>query len=255
MNVRAIALPLIAAGIACGIWLMLPQKDEMQPSPIPAVTWRAGTATDFKQLRNYHELPAESPLRLSYACSEARHVYVFSHSAEDGTLLMFPSPEVKGSAQNPLAVGNTVLPGNLGEQAIAWTTRAEILATTTYVVVAAVQPVAELEALLPQLRRWTNSAMPNQSMQITNPTTGTEVVGKPRTDWPVALLQRAAERSITETMVNGPMHADALPGVWTSSVRVKEQRQADEMPGKSIKSPLPVVPIPGTATAEPPKKN
>src|SRR5690606_5543209 len=187
--------------------------------------------------------------RLSFSCSEPRHVYVFSHSAEDGTLLLFPRPDINGSKANPLAAGNTVLPGKLDEQELAWTTRAEILATTTYVVVAAAQPIGELEALLPSLRRWTNTAMPSKSMQVTNPATGIEVQGKPRNDWPSALLKRAADRSFSETIVNGPLHADELGGVWTSSVRVKESRQPGTAnPGTpklgDLKGTLPQLPQP-----------
>lgn len=252
MNVRAIALPLIAAGIACGIWLMLPASDPMEPSPIPAATWRTGAETDFRQLRNYDELPQESLLRLSYSCTEPRHVYVFSYSDEDGTLLLFPSPEVKGSHSNPLPAGRCVLPGKLGDQTFSWTTRADILATTTYVVVAAKKPVAELESLLPHLRRWTNSVLPNQSMQVTNPANGTEVRGKPRTSWPSALLQRAADRCITETMVNGPMHADQVEDVWTSGVRVKELRTPGQLPGNGGK---PKLSIPGQLVPGAPESN
>tara|TARA_R110002072_G_scaffold241027_6_gene399646 strand:- start:33 stop:737 length:705 start_codon:yes stop_codon:yes gene_type:complete len=224
MNVRAIALPLIAAGIAYGLWLTLPTK-EPAPSPTPATTWRAGAETNYVQVGNYAELEPETKLRLSYTCSEPRHVYVFSHSAEDGTILMFPSPDVKGSPANPVAAGNYVLPGSFDDKPLFWTNRAEILATTTFVVVAAVEPIAELEALLPHLRRWTNSAMPSKSMQITNPPTGTEVKGKPRTPLPSELLKRAADRTIAETIVNGPMAPDDVPNVWTSSLRVKEAVQ------------------------------
>lgn len=224
MNVRAIALPLIAAGIACGLWLMLPPK-EPAATPVPAATWRAGAETDYRQVGNYLELDPETKLRLSYTCSEPRHVYVFSHSAEDGTILMYPSPDVRGGPKNPVAPGNTVFPGSHGDKVLFWTNRADILATTTFVVVAATEPVGELEALLPNLRRWTNSAMPSKSMQITNPSTGMEVIGKPRMPLPSELLKRAADRTIAETVVNGPLAADTLPNVWTSSLRVKEVLQ------------------------------
>jgi hypothetical protein len=219
MNVRLVAMPLIAAGIATGIWLLLPT----QTSPtVPAATWRLGSDSEFRQARNYDEVPPNTPVRLSYTCSVERYVYVFSHSTEDGTLLMFPSPDVKGSMKNPLPAGNTVLPGSDAEKDWSWSTREEILATTTYVVVASSQPVEELESLLPNLRRWTNSVLPNKSMQVTSQEKGNELIGSPRTDWPSSLLKRAADRSFTETLVNGPMHPDdATTNVWTASVRVK----------------------------------
>lgn len=246
MNVRAIALPLIAAGIACGLWLMLPPK-EPAATPVPAATWRAGTETDYRQVGNYLELDPETQLRLSYTCSEPRYIYVFSHSTEDGTILMFPSPDVRGGPKNPVVPGNTVFPGSYGDKVLFWTNRAEILATTTFVVVAATEPVAELEALLPNLRRWTNSAMPSKSMQITNPPTGTEVMGKPRMPLPTELLKRAADRTIAETIVNGPLAADTLPNVWTSSVRVKEALQ----PKDPKDNGKPTIKMPGSS--EPPK--
>ena len=246
MNVRAIALPLIASGIAVGLWLALPTRPAA-PTPIPATTWRAGTETDFRQVGNYLELQPETKLRLSYTCSEERHVYVFSHSTEDGTILMFPSPDVRGGPQNPVAPGNTVFPGSVDDKVLFWTNRAEILATTTLIVVAATEPVAELEALLPHLRRWTNSAMPGQLMQITNPPTGTAVKGKPRTPLPSKLLERAADRTIAETIVNGPMAADSSPNIWTSSLRVKEKLQ----PKKLNDNGSPTIKLPGTS--KPPK--
>lgn len=245
MNVRAIALPLIAAGIAYGLWLTLPPA-EPAPTATPATTWRAGGETDYEQVGNYKELEPETKLRLSYTCSEPRHVYVFSHSAEDGTIVMFPSPDMRGGTKNPVAPGNTILPGSYGDKVLFWTNRAEILATTTLIAVAAKEPIPELEALIPHLRRWTNSALPNKSMQITNPPAGTEVKGKPRTPLPSELLQRAADRSIAETIVNGPMAEDTRAGVWTSSLRVKENLATKDPRDKG----KPKISIPGVT--EPP---
>ena len=226
MNVRAVALPLIAAGIATGIWLMLPPADPMGPSQIPATTWRAGPEINYRLVGNYVDYLPETELRLSYACAEPRYVYVFSHSTEDGTLLLFPSPDILGSPSNPLTEGFSLLPGKLDDKQLAWTTRSEILATTTYVVVASKQRIDALEALIPNLRRWSNATLPNKAMLTTNPASGTEVKGKPRTPWPSELLQRAADRAIAETLVNGPMSPDDLPGVWTSSLRIRERKKA-----------------------------
>ena len=226
MNVRAVALPLIAAGIATGLWLMMPPADPMGPSRIPATTWRAGPELNYQPVGNYVDYLPETELRLSYACADARYVYVFSRSTEDGTLLLFPSPDIDGSRSNPLTEGFTLLPGKLDDKQLAWTTRSEILATTTYVVIASERPVADLENLMPHLRRWSNSTFPNKSMLTTNPTSGTEVKGKPRTPWPSKLLKRAADRAIAETLVNGPMTPDDLAGVWTSSFSIRERKQA-----------------------------
>jgi len=220
MNARAVALPLIAVGIAAVIWWQMAPPG---PNAVPAATWRVGPTDDFEQARNYHELPAESPVRLSYSCTEPRYVYVFGHSAEDGTLLMFPT-EMDGAPSNPLPKDRTVLPGEREGAPLAWTTRSEIHATTTYVVVASREPVAELEELLPRLRRWSNRVLPDHSMQVTRPGGDVELAGAPRTPWPAPILQRAAERALAETQVNGPMHPDEqFAGVWSASFRVKEK--------------------------------
>lgn len=228
MNVRAVVVPLLAVGAAVAIWL---SSSPTGPSGVPAATWRIGTGTDVRQGRNYDELPAESPIRLSFHCDEARYVYVFSHSTEDGTLLLFPSPDLRGDVPNPVPAGGAVLPGSHDDKELAWTNRAQILATTTFIVVAAAGPVAELEALLPKLRRFSNTVLPDGSMQVTNPRDPSLLIGKPREPLPSALLQRAADASLDETLVNGPLRADAANAhVWIGSWRVKERRDAAKPP-------------------------
>ena len=220
MNVRAVAVPVIAVGIALVIWQF---RDAPSLSPVPAATWRVSVDGEYRQARNYDELAEETAIRLSFWCSEARHVYVFSHSRVDGTLLLFPSPELKGDLSNPLPAGRHTLPGKYDDTDVTWTTRAGVLGLTSYVAVASAQPIADLEDLSQNLRRWTNSVLPNKSLQITNPATGTDVLGKPGTDWPNGILKRAADRSSSEVLVNGPMAADEqVAGVWSSSVYVKE---------------------------------
>lgn len=220
MNVRAVAVPVIAIGIALVIWQF---RVPAGLSPVPAATWRVSVGGEYRQARNYDELDEETPVRLSFSCSEARHVYVFSHSAVDGVLLLFPSPELKSDLSNPLPAGQNTLPGKLADEDVTWTTRADVIGLTTYVAIAAARPIADLEQLATHVRRWTNSVLANKSLQITNPPTGIEVLGKPGTDWPNAILKRAAERTMNEAMVNGPMVADEhVAGVWSSCVRVKE---------------------------------
>jgi len=220
MNVRAVAVPVIAVGIALLVWQF---RDGPGLSPVPSATWRVQIDDEYRQARNYGELAEETAVRLSFSCSEARHVYVFGHSRVDGTLLMFPSPELKSDLGNPVPAGHHTLPGTFDDKEVTWTTRAEILGLTTFVAVASAEPIADLEELSRSLRRWTNSVLPDQSLQITNPTSAAEVKGAPRTDWPNAILKRAAERSNNEVIVNGPMAPDEqLAGVWSCSVHVKE---------------------------------
>jgi hypothetical protein len=173
------------------------------------------------------------PIRLALRCDEPRFVYVFSHSTEDGTLLLFPSPNVRSEAVQPLAAGHAVLPGTRDGKELTWTSRHQILATTTFVVVAAKERVAELEALLPRLRRWSNTTMTDGSMQVTDPAEGTERAAGPRTALPEPLLQRAAEISLTATLVNGPLQPDSQhEGVWIGSWRIKERPATPAEPPK-----------------------
>jgi hypothetical protein len=227
MNVRVLVVPVLAAVAAAGIWLL---KSPPGQHGVPAATWRIGTGTEIRQGHNYDELPIESPIRLSYSCDEPRHVYVFGYSAVDGTVLMFPSPPLRTELGNPLPPGGALLPGASDGEEIAWTTRSGILATTVFLVVAATEPIADLEALLPKLRRWTNTVLPDGSIQVTNPDAGVELAGKAREPLPLPLLQRAADLSLNETMINGPLRPDpVLDGVWIGSWRVKE-KQSDDAP-------------------------
>lgn len=218
MNKRMLLLPLAAGVAATAIWLTSGRDGT------PAATWRAGAGDAVRQARNYEELPAETPLRLSFVCGEPRHVYVFSHSAEDGTILLHPSPDVRTDLAQPLPAGRAVLPGRNGDRDLHWNTRAQVLATTVFLVVAAKEPLRELEALFPRLRRWTNTARTDGSMHVTLPRTGDQdLVGAPRQPLPHALLQRAADRTLAAVVVNGPLEPDAvLPGVWTGGIRIKE---------------------------------
>jgi hypothetical protein len=134
-----------------------------------------------------------------------------------------------------------VLPGKHDGKELAWTTRSEILATTTYVIVAAAEPVPELEALLPRLRRWTSSVLTSAAMLVTLPGNlePSDLAGAPRQGWPVPLLQTAADRFVTATVVNGPLEPVAeRPGVWASAWRVKETPGT----GKAREGGLPALP-------------
>lgn len=208
------AVALLAAGV---IWW---RRAEM----VPAATWRIGSGTEIRQGRNFDALPPESPIRLSLHVGAPSHVYVFSHSREDGTLLMWPSPDITSDVSQPAPGGHTVLPGRHGDKELAWTTRTGIRAGTTFVVVAAAAPVPELEELLPRLRYWSNTVFPDGAMLVTQPTEATgELLGRPGTELPSALLQRAARRDPDRVSPNGPLEPDAeLPGVFTGSWRIVE---------------------------------
>lgn len=227
MNARLVLIPVAAAVIAFAVWKFAPATPADGPTPTPASTWRIGLGAQVTQGRNYHELAAESPIRLSFTCSEPRYVYVFSHSLEDGTVLMFPSADLKGGLANPLPAGNTVLPGVSGDKDLAWTTRSGILAVTTLVAIASRERIPELEELIGKVRFWSNSVLTTGDMVVTKAKEGMEVLGPPHsTKFPSPLLQRAAELAITDDMPNGPMHEDnVLPGVWTTSWKVVEQKK------------------------------
>ncbi len=222
MNRRLVLLPAIAVLAAAALWLG--QRD--RPIVVPAVEWRLGPVDDYRAAGNYDEVPGDTRVRLWFRCDEPRHAYVFSHSTEDGTLLLFPSPAVASDVGQPVPAGQHVLPGARGDTKLAWTTRVQILATTTFVVVASREPIAELDALLPRLRRWTTTAMQDGSMQVMSPEAGVELAGAPRTPLPSPLLQRAADAGAAALLVNGPLQPDpAQDGVWFGSMRVKERTQ------------------------------
>ncbi|MFK7738888.1 MAG: hypothetical protein AB8H80_01095 [Planctomycetota bacterium] len=254
MNPRVVLLPLLAAAVAVGTWWYVTPATE---PGVPAATWRIGEGEDIQQATNWQQLPAGTPLRLSYYCTEARYLYVFSHSAEDGTLLLFPSPNIRASSgapdapANPMPTGRTVLPGAGRDGELSWSTRHEIVTATTFVAVAAAEPIAELEALLPKLRRWSNTSMTDGTMVVTNPGTDVEVIGKARQDWPHPLLQRAAQRGSAETIVNGPLKPDAeLANVWTSALNLREtpgtvDKNKPVIPGLPKQEDLPAKPQPG----------
>ena len=77
MRSRMILLPLLALGVGIYFWQTTANAN------VPACTWRTGTGTDIEQGENFEALGPESPIRLSVVCKQARHLYVFSHSAED----------------------------------------------------------------------------------------------------------------------------------------------------------------------------
>ena len=221
MHARQFVFPLAAIVVAVAIW-----KFGASPAAgVPAGTWRIGTGIDVKQGRNFDELPADSPVRLSFHCDEPRHVYVFSHSDEDGTLLLFPSPLIAGGLGNPLAAGQSVLPGTHEGKELAWTTRSGVVGATTYLAVASRDKVAELDELAPKLRLWSNTVFPDHSMQVTKPAGATELLGKARGPLPSELLQRAAKVGFDEPNPNGPLVPDpVLDGVWIGSWKVREKK-------------------------------
>ena len=223
MERRALVLPAVAAIAFAAFWWS--NHHANASTAIPAASWCVGAGPDYTLARPYDELAPDTPFRLRVQSGEPRHVYVFSHSDTDGTLLLHPAPELKGGVAQPLAADAAWLPGRANDKDLAWTTRRQVLPTTTYIVVAAAAPVAELEALLPKLRRWSNSAATDGSMQVVMPPGGeAALAGKPSTPLPDPLLQRAANLSATATLANGPLTPDLLlADVWFGSWRIKEQ--------------------------------
>ena len=223
MTPRRLLIPAIALLAAGAAWWFGAHPGAVT---IPAATWRIGKGTEVKQGQNYDELAAETPFRLAFACDETRHVYVFSHNPQDGTVQLFPCAELRSDLTQPLPPGRPVLPGQRDGRELAWTTRSQILPLTTFVAIAAREPVPELEQLASHLRRWSTSVLADGSMQVTKPGTGasSEVQGKPGEPWASPLLQAAADMFTSESLVNGPMQPMAgRAGVWCTAWRVKEK--------------------------------
>lgn len=217
MNRRLWLVPAVVLLAAGAIWWQ-------QAPTAPAATWRIGTGTDIRQGRSFEALPPESPIRLSLHADAATYVYVFSHSREDGTLLLWPHASLHSDVTQPIPAGQTVLPGTHEGKELAWTTRTGVRAGTTYVVVAAADEIPELEALRSRLRHWSNSVFPDGGMLVTKPA-DTELVGPPLSvELPSPLLQRAVASSVGAVTPNGPLPADdVLPGVFTGCWRIVEQ--------------------------------
>lgn len=220
-SVTRMMLPaIIALAVASYFWQREASIDT------PACNWRIGTGTEIRPAKNYDELPAESPFRVAFTATEPTYVYIFSHSIVDGTLLLWPSPDIRSDLVQPLPKGPSTLPGKADDKELAWTTRGQIVGTSTVVVLAAHQPIAELEAILPQLRRWTNSVLTDRTMLVTKPTLGETPLGPPQsTELPNELLRRAAGATISLVHPNGPM--PLVPGmddIWCSSWRFVEKK-------------------------------
>lgn len=220
MNARLFVLPVLVAISAFAYW-----KYGGTPEQTPACTWRTGTDTAVHQGANFDKLPPETPVRLSLHSPEPVHVYVFSLSAEDGTLLLYPSPKVQCDLKNPLQKGQSVLPGRIDGKDLAWTTRTGIQAATVFVAFASREPLAELDGLVPKVRQWSNTVFPDHSMQVTLPKEGADVLGKAHADWPAPLLQLAAVQLREQTEPNGAMTPlRDHPGVWISSWKALQTR-------------------------------
>lgn len=218
MNRRIWLLPGLVLLVAGAIWW------RREPTA-PAATWRIGTGTEIRQGRNFDELAPDSPIRLSMHVQQPTHVYVFSHSREDGTIVLWPPAALQSDVPPQLPAGQSVLPGSHGGKELAWTTRSGIRAGTTFVVVAAASPVPELERLLPRLRFWSNTVFPDGAMLVSKPP-GVDVDGAPLSaTFPSPLLQRAAAQDATELLPNGPLRPDPeLPGVFTGSWHIIEKK-------------------------------
>ena len=222
MRSRILILPLIAVVAALYFWWAASPA-----APRLAATWRVGTGSEIEQGQNYDEFAAESPVRLSVVCDEPHHLYVFSYSDEDGTLLLFPSPDIESDCANPLPAGRTVLPGEHEGEELAWTTRSGIVGLTTFVAIASREPIPELETLGDRLRRWSTRVFPDGAMVVTKAASGEDFAGKPRTGMPHALLRAAAELANTQANPNGPMQrAEGWIGVYLSAWKIRERKKS-----------------------------
>lgn len=218
MERRAFILPAVAAIAFAAFWWSNHRAGA--PTAIPAASWCLGAGPGYTLGRPGDELAAGTPLRLRVQCGEPRHVYVVRHGEVDGTALLHPAPGLPGGVDQPMPPPAAWLPGPANGLDRVWATPAD---AATFVVVAAADPVAELEALLPKLRRARSAATADAPPPAAPPADGAAVVaGAPGAPLPSPLLQRAAELARKATMSNGPLTPDTvLAGVWVGSWRVK----------------------------------
>jgi hypothetical protein len=218
MERRALVLPAVAAVAFAAFWWSNHRAGA--PTAIPAASWCLGAGPGYTLGRPGDELAAGTPFRLRVQCGEPRHVYVVRHGDVDGTVLLHPAPGLPGGVDQPVPPPAAWLPGPSNDVDRVWATPAD---ATTFVVVAAAGPVAELDVLLPKLRRARSAATADVPPPAAAPADGTAVVaGAPGGQLPSPLLQRAADLARTTTMSNGPLTPDTvLAGVWVGGWRVK----------------------------------
>lgn len=222
MSQRRWARPLLlAAGVAvlASYWWQTPA------APTPAATFQLGSGAAVRPARNYEELPGESAYRLEVYGAIGTCWYVLSHNVVDGTVVLWPSPDLRSDLAQPLTSERACLPGKVDARELAWTTRSELRGTTTVLVLASASPIPALEEALPRLRRWTNSVLTDRTMLVTKPKVGEEPLGPPlSSEFPLPMLRAAAQATITSDQPNGPLAPLAgHPGVWCTAWRFTEK--------------------------------
>lgn len=228
MFARRWLLPLLVAGVAVYYWQTAARVPELPA--VPSCAWRVGTGSDARPGRPYDELAADTAVHCGIACDAPLYVYVVSHSADDGTLLWFPSPMLRQDLQNPLPAGRNRVPGRKDGRELHFAQR-PVIGATTWIALASRQPLAGLDDLLPKLRQASNTTFTDGTVVISNPLDGTPPIGGPRSPLPHPLLQQAADRTITEDLTSGPMHAAEGPaGVWFAAFRTVSNRAPDAGP-------------------------
>jgi hypothetical protein len=212
VNRRVALYPILIVTSAALIWW---GSGRSQATTVPACAWRMGE--DSHQGRPYEEVPPGTAIRFAAFGPQPMHWYVASHSELDGTLALFPSPQLATSANNPLPAEWTQLPGRHGEQELAWGAR-EDGGVTTFVAIATVEPIADLAATLARCRQASNTTFPDGSYAVTNPRDERSFAGPPHTPIAHPLLAEAA--ALPPDSPNGPMHASrTVAGAFLSSWR------------------------------------
>lgn len=222
MSRRRWARPLL---LAAGITLLASYWWQAAAPITPAATFRHGNGGELRAARNYEDLAGETPFLLDVYGAVGTHWYVLSHNVVDGTIVLWPSRDLRSDLAQPLAVERANLPGRIDGRELRWTTRSELRGTTTVLVLASATPIAELEAALPKLRRWTNSVLTDRTMLVTKPNVGEEPLGPPLSgEFPLPMLRSAAQATITSDQPNGPLVPLAgHPGIWCTAWRFTER--------------------------------
>jgi hypothetical protein len=197
MKKRPLLLPLLVLAVGAAIWW---QGGQQALPAVPACTWRIGdrptAATQFEKIAT------EAPVRLAVAADRPWHWYVASWSQEDGLIALFPTPQLTTSAQNPIGVGRTLLPGKFGEHQLSWPMRGGVIGVTSFLAIASREPLPELAAYLATLRQASNQAFPDGSMSVANPKAGEPVDG-PNKPLSQPMLRKAFDLDASQH--NGPM--------------------------------------------------
>ena len=201
----------------------------------PNLNWKFGDTGGAKE--PFASLPADFPVRLEVELPGPMHVYVASHDTLRGNVALWPSTQLKSDLlTNPLAKGRHVLPGRYDRKDVEWHV-GDGVGVTTFMVIASVEPIADLASAMKRFRQMGNAAFPDRRQCATYAPDGGMSLVPPRSEIAHELLKRCAEEA--PEAHDGPMIAlDDRPGVFMMAMRVVTPVPEEAMTAEQVKQKL-----------------